>query len=95
MNWVDETFRNNGSLNKYTAEFRGGTDKFRYYAMANLLTQGGFIKNPNSNEGYSTQDKFSRGNVRMNLDIRAHTDHTTRGQRVWLAERVTAARQPG
>jgi len=69
VNWVDETFRNNGSLNKYTAEFRGGTDKFRYYAMANLLTQGGFIKNPNSNEGYSTQDKFSRGNVRMNLDI--------------------------
>lgn len=69
VNWVDETFRNKGSLNKYTIEFRGGTEKFRYFAMANVLTEGGFVKNFNANDGYSTQDKFSRGNVRMNLDI--------------------------
>ena len=69
VNWVDEVFRKKGSVNKYTAEFRGGTEKFQYYAMANLITQGGFIKRPNVNDGYSTQDKFSRGNVRMNLDI--------------------------
>lgn len=69
VNWVDETFRDRGSVNKYTAQFRGGTDKFRYYAMANVITEAGFIKKPNVNDGYSTQDKFSRGNVRMNLDI--------------------------
>ncbi len=69
VNWVDEVFRDKGSVNKYTAEFRGGTEKFQYYAMGTLLTQGGFIKRPNTNEGYSTQDKFSRGNIRMNLDI--------------------------
>lgn len=69
VNWVDETFRDSAPVNKYTVQFRGGSDKFRYYAMANVLTEDGFVKNPNSNEGYSTQDKFSRGNVRMNLDI--------------------------
>lgn len=69
VDWVDQVFGNTGAINKYTAEFRGGTEKFRYYAMANLITENGFIKNPNSNDGYSTQDKFSRGNVRMNLDI--------------------------
>ncbi|MBO5455623.1 MAG: SusC/RagA family TonB-linked outer membrane protein [Muribaculaceae bacterium] len=71
VNWVDETFRDNSPVNKYTVQFRGGSEKFRYYAMANVLTEDGFVQksNANSNDGYSTQDKFSRGNVRMNLDI--------------------------
>ena len=69
VNWLDETFRNTGATNKYSVQFRGGTDKFRYYATANLITNNGFIANPNENEGYSTQDKYSRGNMRMNLDI--------------------------
>lgn len=69
VDWVNETFRDNGTVNKYNLEFRGGTEKFRYYALANLITNNGYIKNPNVNDGYSTQDKFSRGNIRMNLDI--------------------------
>lgn len=69
VNWLDETFRNKGAGNKYVIQFRGGSEKFRYYAMANLITDNGFIKRPNETKGYSTQDKFSRGNVRMNLDI--------------------------
>ncbi len=69
VNWLDETFNNHGAANKYNVQFKGGTDKFRYYTMIDLLTDNGFIKRPNANEGYSTQDKFSRGNMRMNLDI--------------------------
>lgn len=69
VNWVDETFRKSAPDNKYTLQFRGGGEKVQYYAIVNLLTANGFIKNPNQNQGYSTQDKFSRGNVRMNLDI--------------------------
>jgi TonB-linked SusC/RagA family outer membrane protein len=34
-----------------------------------LITNNGFIANPNENEGYSTQNKYSKGNMRMNLDI--------------------------
>lgn len=69
INWIDETFRDNANLNKAAVQFRGGSEKFRYYAIANFLYDNGYIKNPNVNSGYSTQDKFSRGNIRMNLDI--------------------------
>ena len=69
VNWIDETFKDRGVSNKYTIEFRGGGAKFRYYTMANLLTDKGFIKTPNANDGYSTQNMYSRANLRTNLDI--------------------------
>lgn len=69
VNWVDETFRDAGVSNKYTIEFRGGGTKFRYYTMVNLLTDKGFVANANLNDGYSTQNKYSRANLRTNLDI--------------------------
>ena len=69
VNWMDETFKDTGISNKYTIEFSGGGDKFRYYTMVGLLTDKGFVKSPNMNDGYSTQNKYSRGNLRTNLDI--------------------------
>ncbi len=69
VNWVDETFRKNGVTNKYAVEFKGGGERFRYFAMLNLLSDKGFIKNFDKTEGYSTQDKYVRGNLRTNLDI--------------------------
>lgn len=69
VDWQDETFRDQGVSNKYTIEFRGGGSKFRYYTMVDLLTDKGFVKSPNENDGYSTQNKYSRANLRTNLDI--------------------------
>ena len=69
VNWVDETFRKNGATNKLGVEFSGGGERFRYYTTLNLLSDKGFIKNFSENEGYSTQDKYVRGNLRTNLDI--------------------------
>ena len=69
VNWVDETFRKNGVTNKIGVEFRGGGERFRYFTMVNLLSDKGFIKNFDETEGYSTQDKYVRGNLRTNLDI--------------------------
>ena len=68
-NWVDETFRHHGVTNKYAIEFKGGGERFRYFTMVNLLSDKGFVKNFSENEGYSTQDKYVRGNLRTNLDI--------------------------
>ena len=70
VNWVDETFRSSAMTNKYNIEFRGGAKNFRYYTMVDLISDKGFIKNPSENEGYSTQDKYVKGNLRMNLDIK-------------------------
>ena len=69
VSWVDETFRDHALTNKYNIQFQGGAAKFRYYAMLDLISDKGFIKNANANEGYSTQDKYVKGNMRMNLDI--------------------------
>ena len=69
VNWVDETFRKNGVTNKLAVEFSGGGERFRYFTMVNLLSDKGFIKNFAETDGYSTQDKYVRGNLRTNLDI--------------------------
>lgn len=69
VNWVDETFRDNAMTNKYNIEFRDGGEKFRYYTMLDLISNKGFVKEPGANEGYSTQDKYVKGNLRMNMDI--------------------------
>ena len=69
VNWVDETFRKNGGTNKIGVEFSGGGQRFRYYTTLNLLSDKGFIKNFDETDGYSTQDKYVRGNLRTNLDI--------------------------
>lgn len=69
VDWMDETFKDRGVSNKYTIEFRGGGAKFRYYTMANLITDKGYVKEANMNDGYSTQNMYSRANLRTNLDI--------------------------
>ncbi len=69
VNWIDETFKDLDATNVYNVSFRGGASKFRYYAMANLITNKGFVGSPYENEGYSTQDMYSRANLRTNLDI--------------------------
>lgn len=69
INWIDETFRDAGSTQTFNISFRGGGKTFRYYTLLNLQNNDGFIKNPNMNDGYSTQNKYSKANVRSNMDI--------------------------
>lgn len=69
VDWVGETFRDNANGDRASVEFSGGGQKFRYFSMINFVYSDGFIKNPNVNPGYSTQDKFMRGNIRINLDV--------------------------
>lgn len=69
VNWMDEVFKNTAATNLYNISFRGGGAKFRYYALLNLTTDKGFIDNANMNDGYSTQNKYSKANLRTNLDI--------------------------
>ncbi len=69
VNWMDEVFKNNGYSNNYNINFRGGGEKMRYYTMFNLVGNQGFIANADVNDGYSTQMKYSKGNIRTNLDV--------------------------
>ena len=69
VDWWGETFRKHGATDIATLSFSGGGMRMRYFTMLNLQYDNGFIKNPNMNDGYSTQEKFSKGNFRTNLDI--------------------------
>lgn len=69
VDWVDETFRKNAHADRASIEFSGGGERFRYFTLGSLVYSDGFIKNPNNTPGYSTQDKYVRGNIRTNLDI--------------------------
>ena len=69
INWVDATFRHHGVTNKIGTEITGGAGKFRYYTGINLLSDKGFILNTKDDNGNNTQDKYVRGNMRINLDI--------------------------
>lgn len=69
VNWVDETFRSVAQTDNASLTFRGGTQKFRYYNVFNFRNNSGFVKNPNENDGYSTQDKYQRLTFRTNWDI--------------------------
>lgn len=75
VDWADETFRNASSTDIFSLTFRGGSQKFRYFTVANLQNNKGFIKNAFRNDGYSTQNKYSRANLRTNLDVDL-TDNT-------------------
>lgn len=69
VNWVDETFRNHSVTNMLNASFTGGGKKFKYYTLLDLQYDNGFVKNPNTHEGYSTNNKYVKGNLRMNMDM--------------------------
>ena len=69
VDWINETFKNNGSSDIYNLTFRGGGERLRYYTNVNLISNLGFIAHPKENSGYSTQNKYSKGSIRTNLDI--------------------------
>ena len=69
VDWVGETFRNNSVTNLLNASFTGGGEKFKYYALLDLQYYNGFVKNPNTHDGYSTNNKYVKGNLRMNMDM--------------------------
>lgn len=69
VNWVDEIFRDNGASNIFNLGFRGGGKKMKYFTLLNLQNNSGFIANPNVNSEYNTQMKYSKANMRTNLDI--------------------------
>ena len=70
---------------------RGGTDKVRYYVLANYFSQSGNYKYSNAGE-YDSQTKFTRYNFRSNIDININRYLSTR---LDLGARITDRNAPG
>lgn len=69
VDWQSETLRDWAHTNNFNITFYGGSKKFRYFTMLNLNGNQGFNDHGDDNPDYRTQNQFSRGSMRSNIDI--------------------------
>ena len=80
-----------GMQEDVSLSIRGGTDKVRYYVLANYFSQGGNYKYSDAGE-YDSQTRFTRYNFRSNIDINIYRYLSTR---LDLGARITDRNAPG
>ena len=70
-NWFDEMYRDAAPMTKTNLSLSGGNDFARYYVSFSYLYQGGMWNDKwtEYNDGFSTQHKLNRYNLRSNIDI--------------------------
>ena len=69
VDWIDESLRDVSYGDNVNFSAQGGSKFVRYYTMLNFLDNRGILKPTSDNDGYSTQLKYTRLNIRTNLDI--------------------------
>lgn len=70
VDWMNEALRNQSYGDNTTFSIRGGGDMVQYYTQLNYLDDRGILQPTNDNDGYSTQFKYSKLNIRTNLDVK-------------------------
>ena len=70
VNWWDEALRDHAYGNNVNFSISGGGERVQYYAQLNYLNNLGIYQPTEENDGYSTQLKYSKMNIRTNLDIK-------------------------
>ncbi|WP_294626985.1 SusC/RagA family TonB-linked outer membrane protein [uncultured Bacteroides sp.] len=69
VDWWNEALRDHSFGNNLTFSAKGGGQFVRYFTQLNYLNDNGILKPTDDNDGYSTQFKYSKLNIRTNLDI--------------------------
>jgi TonB-linked SusC/RagA family outer membrane protein len=90
INYFDYAFKP-GTQQDYSLSVRGGSDRARYYVMANYFQQSGNYKHTDLTK-YDTQAVFKRYNFRANVDVDITKDFYVR---VDLGSRITDRNAPG
>lgn len=67
VNWYD-LLQNNTQSQRYTVNFRGGSDKVRFFASGSYYSEDG-IFNSNPTEKYNANIGLQRFNLRSNVDM--------------------------
>ncbi|TKG95492.1 SusC/RagA family TonB-linked outer membrane protein [Puteibacter caeruleilacunae] len=68
VDWVDECLKDYGISTNFNSQFRGGGKAIRYYSSINYQTEKGLFNNTNLDSRYDSQLKYTRFNVRANID---------------------------
>ena len=69
VNWMDEVLKDNAMSNIYNISINGGSKVVRYNTNINLQNHDSYIKPENIVSSFSSQNKYSKLNIRTNLDI--------------------------
>lgn len=69
VDWEKETLRNMGSEDQFNVSFSNSSDKVSFFSMLNYVNSQGLLTGTETNRGYSTQLKYSKANIRTNLDV--------------------------
>jgi TonB-linked SusC/RagA family outer membrane protein len=67
--WHNSTLKSSAPQQSYNLSFRGGSEVAQYYVMAGVVNQKGLYEFAEENDGYSTQNKFTRYNFRTSVDV--------------------------
>jgi len=69
VNWFDEAFRDFGKQNNFNVSLSGTSRSFKYFTLLDYQNEDGLLKPVDKNDGFSTQLKYSRINLRTNIEI--------------------------
>lgn len=69
VDWMGEALRDHSFGDNVNFSIRGGGKVAKYFAQLNYLDDRGILQPVSDNDGYSTQFKFSKLNIRTNLDV--------------------------
>ncbi|HHU95884.1 MAG TPA: SusC/RagA family TonB-linked outer membrane protein [Petrimonas sp.] len=70
VDWKSEALRDAAFETQANLSISGGNDNLKYLTSCNLVNASGLLSGTEVNEGYSTQLKYSKGNVRVNIDFK-------------------------
>jgi TonB-linked SusC/RagA family outer membrane protein len=68
VDWMKECLNDYAVTTNFNSQFRGGGKSVRYYSSINYQKEEGLFKNTNIDSRYNSQLKFSKFNVRANID---------------------------
>lgn len=71
VDWMSESMRDIGSEDVLSLSYANKSERVNFFAMLNYTNSQGLLSGAETNKddaGYSTQFKYSKANVRMNLD---------------------------
>lgn len=72
VDWMSESMRDIGSEDILSVSYANRSDRMNFFSMLNYTNSQGLLSGTEANKdnaGYSTQLKYSKANIRLNLDV--------------------------
>ena len=68
VDWFKESLNDYGVSTNFNSQFKGGSKRIRYYSSINYQAEKGLFNNTDLDSRYDSQLKYSKFNIRANVD---------------------------